>query len=152
MSEFTPKLPFNDAKHSPTRPEIDLLLGVVPSAELRHFEHQLELMEPLINWSMQWYENDEGWGYRASYRARVLCVLHFYKGFFSVTISIPQTEEEEYLAMKEHTNTTRTAFEYFQLSAKMKWITFNLSRRADVDAVLAITRRKFADLQKKTAR
>ncbi|MBN1447877.1 MAG: DUF3788 family protein [Bacteroidetes bacterium] len=149
MENRTPKLPFNDFKHPPTRPEIDLLLGVLPAIELRRFEHQLELLEPRINWSMQWYENEEGWGYRASYHSRVVCVLHFYKGYFSVTLSIPRTEEEQYYTLRELTPHIRKAFEHYRMSEKMKWITMHLSRKEDVDAVLAILRRKLADLKKK---
>ncbi|MCB2203392.1 DUF3788 domain-containing protein [bacterium] len=150
MSIAVPKLPFNDHKHPPTRPEIDLQLGVLPAIELKRFEHKLELIEPQINWSMQWYENEAGWGYRASYRSRVVCVLHFYKGFFSVTLSVPIDETDDYLALKETTPLVRTAFEHFKLSAKMKWVTFNISRGADVDAVIAIANKKMADLRKKT--
>ena len=146
----TPKLPFNDFKHPPTRPEIDLLLGVMPSAELRRFEHQLELMEPLVNWAMHWYQNETGWGYRASYKARVLCVLHFYRGFFTVTLSIPIDDERQYHTLKELTPGLRKAFEHYTLSTKMKWITFHLRTAKDVNAILAIMRLKYADLRKKT--
>lgn len=148
----TPKLPFNDYKHPPTRPEIDLLLGVVPSSELRRFEHQLELMEPRVNWAMHWYENETGWGYRASYKARVLCVMHFYRGFFTVTFSIPIEQEQDYLALRELTPSLRKAFDHFTLSTKMKWFTFHVNRAKDVDALLAMLRLKYADLKKKTDR
>ena len=144
------KLPFNDLKHPPTRPEIDQLLGMLPAIELKRFEHQLELLEPRIGWAMHWYESEEGWGYRASYRSRVLCVLHFYKGYFSVTLSIPIAEEQDYLALRELTPHIRKAFEHFRMSEKMKWITMHISKKEDVDAVLAIVRRKMADLKRKT--
>ncbi|MDX9759767.1 MAG: DUF3788 family protein [Bacteroidota bacterium] len=147
-----PKLPFNDFKHPPTRPEIDLLLGVVPSSELRRFEHQLELMEPRTNWAMHWYENETGWGYRASYKARVLCVLHFYRGFFTVTFSIPVEQEADYLAVKELTPGLRKAFDHYTLSTKMKWFTFHVSTSQDAEALLAMLRLKYADLKKRTGR
>ncbi|MBE0642810.1 MAG: DUF3788 family protein [Bacteroidetes bacterium] len=146
------RLPFNDFKHPPTRPEIDLLLGISPSAELKRFEHQLEMMEPLVNWAMQWYENETGWGYRASYRARVLCVLHFYRGFFTVTLSIPTDEEERYRSLRELTPGLRKAFEHYTLSTKMKWINFHVRTRKEADAMLAILTLKFEDLRKKTSR
>lgn len=146
----TPKLPFNDYKHPPTRPEIDLLLGVVPSSELRRFEHRLELMEPRINWAMHWYENETGWGYRASYRSRVLCVLHFYRGFFTVTLSVPLDREEEYLALKELTPGLRKAFDHFTLSTKMKWFTLHARAARDVEALLAMLKLKLEDLRRKT--
>jgi hypothetical protein len=57
-----------------------------------------------------------------------------------------------YLAMREHTDTTRAAFQHFQLSTKMKWITFNLSRKTDIDAVLAFTQRKLQDLKNRAGR
>lgn len=148
----TPKLPFNDFKHPPTRPEIDLLLGVVTSSGLRQFEHQLELMEPRVNWAMHWYENETGWGYRASFRARVLCVLHFYRGFFTVTFSIPVDQEAQYLALKELTPGLRKAFDHFSLSTKMKWFTFHVRTTQDVDALLAMLRLKYSDLKKKTGK
>lgn len=146
------RLPFNEYKHPPTRPDIDLQLGVLPSIELRRFEHQLELLEPQINWSMQWYENEAGWGHRASYKSRVVCVLHFYKGFFSVTLSVPSDEEEAYLSLRPTTPLIRTAFEHFKPSAKMKWVTFNVSRKADVSAVLAIVEKKLKDLRTKKSK
>jgi len=152
VEQGIPRLPFNDFKHPPTRPEIDLLLGVSPSAELKRFEHQLEMMEPRVNWAMQWYENETGWGYRASYRARVLCVLHFYRGFFTVTLSIPTDDEERYQSLRELTPGLRKAFEHYTLSTKMKWINFHVRTRKEVDAMLAILTLKFEDLRKKTSR
>jgi len=152
MSTLTPKLPFNEHKHPPTRPEIDQQLGMLPAIELKRFEHQLELIEENINWSLQWYENEAGWGNRASYHSRVVCVLHFYKGFFSVTLSVPAAESDDYLALKSTTPLVRTAFEHYKPSAKMKWVTFNISRREDVDAVIAIVRKKMDDLRKKTGK
>lgn len=150
--DTTPKLPFNDHKHPPTRPEIDQLLGMLPSAELKHFEQRLDLVEPHINWAMHWYESEEGWGYRASYRSRVLCVLHFYKGYFSVTLSIPIAEEQEYRSLRELTPHIRQAFEHYTLSEKMKWITMHVSRKEDVNAALSIVRKKLNDLKKKVGR
>jgi len=152
MSVLTPKLPFNEHKHPPTRPEIDQQLGMLPAIELKRFEHQLELIEEQINWSLQWYENEAGWGYRASYRSRVVCVLHFYKGFFSVTLSVPIAEADDYLALRSTTPLIRTAFEHYKTSDKMKWVTFNISRKEDVNAVIAIVRKKMTDLWKKTDR
>ncbi len=146
------RLPFNDFKHPPTRPEIDQLLGILPAAELKRFEHRLELMEPRINWALQWYENETGWGYRASYRARVLCVLHFYRGFFTVTLSIPIDDEKRYRSLRELTPGLRKAFEHFTLSTKMKWVTFHVRTRAEVDALLALLLLKFEDLKRKTSR
>jgi hypothetical protein len=146
------RLPFNDFKHPPTRPEIDQLLGVVTSAELKRFELQLELMESRINWALQWYENETGWGYRASYRARVLCVLHFYRGFFTVTLSIPIDDEERYRSLRELTPGLRKAFEHFTLSTKMKWFIFHVRTRKEVDALLAIVLLKFEDLKRKTSK
>jgi hypothetical protein len=148
----SPRHPFNNQKHAPTRPEIDILLGVSPSAELRRFEHQLELMEPMINWAMQWYENEIGWGFRASYHARVLCVLHFYRGFFTVTLSIPITDIERYHSLKELTPGLRKAFDYFTHSTKMKWFTFHVRTSKEVRAVLALLELKLEDLKRKTNR
>jgi hypothetical protein len=150
-AEGIPKLPFNDYKHPPTRPEIDLLLGIVPSAELKRFEHQLELMEERINWAMHWYENDTGWGYRASYRSRVLCVLHFYRGYFTVTLSIPVDDEHRYRSHRALTPGLRKAFDYFVPSTKMKWITFHVRAKKEVEALLALLELKLQDLRKKTS-
>jgi len=151
MLDSIPKLPFNDRKHPPTRPEIDLLLGVLPAIELKRFEHDLELIESNINWSMQWYTNEAGWGYRASYKSRVVCVLHFYKGYFTVTFSIPQAEEERYIKLRTLTPTLRRAFESYKESMKMKWITVHLHRRADVEAMRRIMEMKLEDLRKKSS-
>ncbi|MFZ1730147.1 MAG: DUF3788 family protein [Bacteroidota bacterium] len=148
----SPRNPFNNQKHAPTRPEIDILQGVAASAELRRFEHQLELMEPMINWAMQWYENETGWGFRASYRARVLCVLHFYRGFFTVTMSIPITDIERYHSLKELTPGLQKAFDYFTHSTKMKWFVFHVRTSKEVRAVLAMLQLKLEDLKKKTSR
>ncbi|HOJ02371.1 MAG TPA: DUF3788 family protein [Bacteroidota bacterium] len=147
-----PKLPFNDLKHPPTRPEIDLLLGVLPAIELKRFEHQLELLEPQVNWAMQWYENDAGWGYRASFKARVVCVLHFYKGYFTVTFSVPLDEEAAWRGRRENTEPILRAFEHGKLSPKTKWITVPLHLRADVEAVLPLLEMKLLDLKAKTSR
>ena len=64
------KLPFNDYQHLPTRPEIDTLLGVLPALELKRFEERLDLLEPTVSWAMHWYDSEQGWGYRASFRSR----------------------------------------------------------------------------------
>ncbi|MCZ7557368.1 MAG: DUF3788 domain-containing protein [Bacteroidia bacterium] len=146
-----PKLPFNDAKHPPTRPEIDILLGVLPAIELKRFEHQLELIEPGINWGMQWYATDEGWGYRGSFKARVVCVLHFYKGYFTVTLSIPDAQLEEYRSLKTLTPMLLKAFENSKPSVKTTWVTFHLHKSEDVLALVPLMEMKIADLRKKTS-
>ena len=93
------KLPFNNFKHIPSRPEIDTVLGMLPALELKRFEEQLDLLDSTISWAFQWYENLEGWGYRASFKQRVLCILHFDRGYFSATLSIPLAMEYTYLAL-----------------------------------------------------
>ena len=143
------KLPFNDLKHPPTRPEIDLLIGVVASTALRRFEESLEFEQPGINWSMQWYENDEGWGYRASYRGRVVCVLHFLTKLFTVTLSIPEAKERQFYELRELKQEFRDAFSRYTSSPKMKWISFALRTSDDVGPMLAIIRLKLQDLKEK---
>ena len=144
-------MPFNDQKHPPTRPEIDILLGVLPAIELKRFEHQLELMEPGINWAMQWYDSDAGWGYRGSYKARVVCVLHFYKGYFTVTMSIPDADIPTYTSLKTMTRMLLKAFENSNPSIKSTWVTFHLHKREDVEAMPPIMELKLLDLRRKTS-
>jgi len=146
-----PKLPFNDHKHPPTRPEIDILLGVIPSLELKRFEHQLELLEPGINWAMQWYAGDEGWGYRGSFKARVVCVLHFYKGYFTVTLSVPDDAILEYRSLRSLTPMLQKAFENSKPSVKTTWVTFHLHKREDVEALNPLMELKLDDLRRKTS-
>jgi hypothetical protein len=145
------KLPFNDLKHPPSRAEIDLLLGVVPSAGLRRLEELLEIEQPGINWSMQWYENDEGWGYRASFRGRVVCVLHFLSKLFTVTLSIPEAKERQFYELRELNQQFRDAFSRYTPSPKMKWVSFAMRGPEDVPPMMAIIRLKLQDIREKTA-
>lgn len=147
-----PKLPFNDQKHIPTRAEIDLLLGVLGSMELKRLEEVLETMERHIDWSMHWYNDMQGWSYRASFRERVICLLHFYHGFFIATVSIPLDREEEFLALKNLTDAHKRRFSEFSLSMKMKWIRFPVKKRKDVEALTAILDLKLQDVKSKTVR
>ncbi|MBL0175165.1 MAG: DUF3788 family protein [Ignavibacteria bacterium] len=145
------KLPFNNFKHIPSRPEIDTVLGMLPALELKRFEEQLDLLDSTISWAFQWYENLEGWGYRASFKQRVLCILHFDRGYFSATLSIPLAMEYKYLALKELTPNMREHFKDYRLSQKMKWVSLHVKNRADTDSLLAIIRLKLEDLRQKTA-
>lgn len=147
MRDDVRKLPFNDFKHPPTRPEIDLLLGVLPAIELKRFEHQLELLEPRINWAMHWYSAEEGWGYRGSYFARVACILHFYRGYFTMTISMPQDKVEEYRALKDLPQAFRNAFDYGKPSMKALWVSFLLREPGDTTAAIHLMERKLRDLK-----
>jgi len=124
---------------------------VLPAIELKRFEHQLELMEPGINWAMQWYDSDAGWGYRGSYKARVVCVLHFYKGYFTVTMSIPDSDIPTYTSLKTMTRMLLKAFENSKPSIKSTWVTFHLHRREDVEAMPPIMELKLLDLRRKTS-
>jgi hypothetical protein len=151
VEDVRPKLPFNDRKHPPTRPEIDIQLGVLPAIELKRFEHELELLEAGINWAMQWYASDEGWGYRASFKARVVCVLHFFKGFFTVMLSIPDEDLDAYRSLKSLTPMLLKAFEKSKPSVKTTWVTFHLHQREDVEALIPLMELKLADLRRKTS-
>jgi hypothetical protein len=148
-----PRLPFNDMKHAPSRAEIDLLLGVTASFELKRFEERIELLfTERINWDMHWYDAMEGWGYRASYRGRVVCILHFYKNYFTVSISIPDKKENEFLAIQELTPKYRMLFENnFKVSPGVKWLTFHVKRKVEVDAMVPVIRLKLLDIREKTA-
>ena len=151
-SDEKKKLPFNDLKHPPTRPEIDLLLGVLPAIELKAFEHQLDLMEENLNWAMHWYDNELGWGYRGSYKSRVACVLYFYEGYFTVTLSIPIAREKEFFSLKELTSAFRQQVDRFTESPKVKWFSFLIRKRRDVTAITAIMRLKIGDIREKLSR
>ena len=142
--------PFDNYKHSPSRPEIDTLLGVLPAIELKRFEEKLNRLEPRIQWSMHWYENGEGWGYRASYRTRVVCVIHFSKGFFTTSVSVPILREQEFHELNELTEKFRNQFQYFKMSPKVKWFTFRVKTPSDTKSLLAILRLKLQDLYGKT--
>jgi hypothetical protein len=150
MAPRAPRLPFNDRKHIPTRPEIDLLLGSEPSAELKRLESMIEYTEQHVTWSMQWYDNENGWGYRASYKERVLCVLHFFKGYYTATISIPFRREQEFLDLKDLTPAIRKQFLFYTPSPRTKWISFAIRKKQEVDAIIAILRLKLTDIQEKT--
>jgi hypothetical protein len=147
MRDDIRKLPFNDFKHPPTRPEIDLLLGVLPAIELKRFEHQLELLEPRINWAMHWYSADQGWGYRGSYLSRVACILHFYRGYFTMTLSIPLDRVDEFRQTKDLTSTFRNAFSYGKPSMKTLWVSFLLREPADTAAAIHLIELKLRDLK-----
>ncbi len=152
MSESdAPKLPFNDYKHIPSRAEIDLVLGMQPAILLKRYEELLELIEPRINWSFQWYD-DGGWGYRASYLERVVCVLNFYRGYYAVTLGIPLAKEEEFFTLKELNDKVRNQFTNFKLSPKVKWITINIRTKEDAEAVAAMAKVKIADLKARSTR
>jgi hypothetical protein len=144
------KLPFNDRKHSPSRPEIDLLVGIVPSSELKRLERQIEWMDNKISWSMEWYENAEGWGYRASYMNKVLVILHFYKGFFSASMSIPLKKEAGFIALKEVTAAHLRQFENCVLSPQAKWVTLRIQKREDMNSLLALLQHKLEDIKLKS--
>ena len=146
-----PKLPFNDYKHIPSRPEIDMVHGMQEAILLRRFEELLLLLEPRINWSFQWYD-EGGWGYRASYRERVLCVVHFYRGYYSVDIGLPLEREQEFYDLKELNEKFRKQFSNFKRSPKMKWLTFNIRTKEDVEALAAMARLNLADLKQRTAK
>lgn len=148
----TPEFAFTDFKHSPSRPQIDAALGVLPAIELKHFEEKLDLLEPRVQWAMHWYENGKGWGYRVSYRTRVVCVLHFSKGFFTAAVSIPAVREDEFVRIRELTEEFREQFKYFTLSPKVKWVTFRIKKRNDTDSLLALLQLKLMDLYTKTGR
>jgi len=157
MREFTApyqeeepiKLPFNDRKHIPTRPEIDLLLGMLPAIELKRFEDQIILREGKINWSMFWYEYYGGWGYRASFKSHVLVVLHFYKGYFTATVSIPLASEHAYLEARELTPAFHQYFAKGKLAPKAKFVTCRIWKRKDVEALLSLMERKLQELRAK---
>ena len=108
-------------------------------------------MEPGINWAMQWYDSDAGWGYRGSYKARVVCVLHFYKGYFTVTMSIPDADIPTYTSLKTMTRMLLKAFENSKPSIKSTWVTFHLHKREDVEAMPPIMELKLLDLRRKTS-
>ncbi|MDH7514244.1 MAG: DUF3788 family protein [Bacteroidota bacterium] len=146
------KLPFNDFKHIPTRPEIEVVLGVLPAIELRRLEEGLDLLEPSIVWAMHWYDSERGWGYRASFRERVVCILHFQKGFFTMTLSVPLAREAEFIALRELTEEFRARFSDYKRSINAKWIVFRIRKRRDTEAALALLRLKLDDLRAKTSR
>ncbi len=136
------KTPFNDEKHIPTRPEIDLQLGVLCALTLKRFEHGLEVLSSGVNWSFYWYNRTEGWSYRASYRRKVLCIVHFYKHSFTVTIPVPLRHEQEFLGMKEMTNGVRREFERANRSPGSKWVSIRLAGKDDTAPAVALIRKK----------
>jgi len=140
------KIPFNDYKHIPTRSEIDLHLGMMGCLELKRFEERVELMAPRIDWRMHWYET-EGWGYRASFRSRVLCVLHFFDGYFTVTMAIPAADEDRYRSLKDLNPNFNRQFGEFRLSAKTKWFTFRIRKNVDVDQMIMLLEVKVGSLK-----
>jgi hypothetical protein len=140
------KIPFNDYKHIPTRSEIDLYLGMLGAVELRRLEERIELLAPRIDWKMHWYDND-GWGYRASFRSRVLCVLHFYHGYYTVTMAIPADNEDRYRSLKDLNSNFIRQFGEFKLSAKTKWLTFRIRKQVDVDQMIMLLEVKVAGLK-----
>jgi hypothetical protein len=151
MEEGEPKLPFNDYKHIPSRPEIDLVLGMESAILLKRFEELLLLAEPRVNWGFHWYD-DGGWGYRASWGERVLCVLHFYRGYYAVTLGVPLDKEKEFLALKGLNAKLRAQFTNFELSPKMKWMNFNIRTKEDAEGAAALTVLKLKDLKEKAGR
>lgn len=150
MIDESQKLAFNDQRYTPTRPEIDTMLGVLPAIELKRFEEGLDKIESRLNWSFEWYDNAGGWGYRASYLSRVVCIVHFFKGYFTVLFSVPLAREEEFRAVRELTAGVRLKFDQeVTLSPAAKWISVRLWKRDDVEAVLALMKLKVADLREK---
>ena len=141
-----PYIPFNDYKHVPTRAEIDTHLGMMGAIELMRLEERVELLAPRIDWRMHWYET-KGWGYRASFRSRVLCVLHFFHGYFTVTMAIPVEDEERYRSLKELNPNFIRQFGDFTLSAKTKWLTFRIRKKVDVDQVMLLLEVKVSSLK-----
>ena len=140
------KIPFDDYKHIPTRSEIDLHLGMLGLMVLKRFEERVESLAPRIDWRMHWYENN-GWGYRASFRSRVLCVLHFFNGYFTVTMGIPADAEADYRSLKELTPNFIRQFSEFTLSAKTKWLTFRIRKSVDVDQIAMLLEVKIRSLK-----
>ena len=143
---------FTDFKHSPSRPQIDSVLGVLPAIELKRFEEKLDMLEPRIQWSMQWYEVGQVWGYRAAFRTRVVCILHFSKGFFTASVSVPVAREQEFHDIRGLSDSFREQFKYFTMSPKVKWFTFRIKKRADTDSLLAVIALKMQDLYGKTGK
>lgn len=143
-------LPFNNARHQPSRPEIDTMLGILPAIELKRFEKQLDMMDSRISWAMQWYDAEQAWGYRASFRQRVLCILHFHDGFFFATLGIPLAREADFLALKELTPKMREHFAEFTLSPKVKWVKLHVRKPVDTASLLAAVRLKLEILGGKT--
>jgi uncharacterized protein DUF3788 len=144
-----PKLPFNDYKHIPSRSEINLVLGVESAGLLKRFEDLLMMYDPVIDWAFHWYEEGGGWGYRASVNSRVVCVIQFYNGYYSVTMSIPLAKEDEFLALEDLNDKVRKQFSNYKLSPKAKWLTININTNADVEALAAMSRLKLIDLKEK---
>lgn len=136
------KTPFNDRKHIPTRAEIELALGVLGAIYLKELEHKLDLQSRGINWSMYWHAANEGWSSRASYNEKVLCVVHFYKKFFIVSIPIPLASEEEFRTVKQLTPVHLKRFDEFTSSPGTKWITLRVGRKEDLDSLLSVLKKK----------
>jgi len=145
MSSLDIKLPFNDRKHIPTRPEIDLLLGMLPAIELKRLEHQLDLMLLDFNWSMQWYEKHGGWGYRASYLSKVFVIIHFYKGYFTAAVPIPASAINTYCQLPGLTEEFVREFDRVKDSPGAVWVTFRAWKEEHVRALLSILRKKIGD-------
>lgn len=143
--------PYDDYKHIPTRPEIDLLLGMRAAVELKRLEGRIELMAANVDWQMQWYSNETAWGYRASYRSRVLCVVHFLRGVFTVTVSIPIEREKAYRALKDMTPSTLANFANFRPGPKTKHVIFRVRDKQDCDGVTAVLVEKITDIRRALA-
>ncbi len=141
------KHPFNDYKHRPTRTDIDLTLGMLTAIELKRLEELIELHESSVSWSMEWYDNEQGWGYRASYRERVLCVIHFYNSYFTVTFAIPDSRKEDFFSIRELTAHVRQSMKTSKPSLKAHWYTIRLWKREDVEAVWFLLKMKLATLR-----
>lgn len=149
MSETTPKFPFNDYKHIPSRAEIDRILGPETAGLLKRFEEKLGMKTRAVSWEMHWSGDEQGWGYRGTYKNKVLCVLHFYRGFFSFTVSIPETKEAEYKALKELKEKHLNRFAHYKQSPHVKWITIHVHTRVDVEAIGALVYKKFDEIKEK---
>ncbi len=149
MSQQLPRNPFNDRKHIPTRPEIDLSLGVLCAIHLKDFEHRLTVITSDINWAMYWYNPTDGWVYRASYKNSVLCILHFYRRSFGVTLSIPLDKEKDFFELRELTQEMKLQFRQSTLSPGSKWISLRVSQKDDVAGVVAVVKKKISLIKTK---
>jgi hypothetical protein len=139
--------PFNDQRHIPTRPEIDLLLGMTSALELRRLEERIDMLTANVDWQMHWYSNESAWGYRASYQSRVLCVVHFSRGAFVVIVSIPAEREKAYRGLKDMTPSTLANFANFRPGMKAKQVSFRVRDKEDCDGVTAVLAEKIRDIR-----
>jgi hypothetical protein len=139
--------PCSDPRHIPTRVEIDLELGQMVLAELKRLEERIEDLVANVDWQMHWYAQEGQWGYRASYKSRVLCVLHFYDDSFTVTVAIPPDSEAAYRGIKELPVSFVHQFAHFRSSKNAKWFTFRIRKKTEVDGITEILRMKIGEMR-----